>query len=194
MVVLFSLAGLCEVCTFGQVTAFTPLHLPDLQIEQSQVAFWVGAITSVSAVVGLPFLPFWGALADRYGRKPLIIRSFVTAFVALALAAVAPNVWIFALARSVQTLGLGNTGRRLRAGTGRLRRGTLRVAAVPARPPVAVPRRLARPLCRCRRMGRPGHGAGPAGERQPARIAAAAGRSVGPVEHSAADGVFVEAL
>ena len=96
--------------------------------------------------------------------------------------------------RAAAVVGLGDTGRGLRAGTGRLRRGTLRVAAVPARQPVAVPRRLARPLCRCRRMGRPGHGAGPAGERQPARIAAAAGRSVGPVEHSPADGVFIEAL
>ncbi len=36
-------------------------------------------------------------------------------------------------------------------GIGRLRRGTLRVSAVPARQPVAVPRRLARPLCHCRR-------------------------------------------
>jgi hypothetical protein len=40
-------------------------------------------------------------------------------------------------------------------------------------------------------MGRPGHGAGPAGERQPARIAAAVGRSVGPVERSPADGAYV---
>jgi hypothetical protein len=40
-------------------------------------------------------------------------------------------------------------------------------------------------------MGRPGHGARPAGERQPARIAAAVGRSVGPVKRFPADGVFV---
>jgi hypothetical protein len=40
-------------------------------------------------------------------------------------------------------------------------------------------------------MGRPGHGARPAGERQPARIAAAVGRSVCPVERSPADGVYV---
>ena len=42
-----------------------------------------------------------------------------------------------------------------------VRRWTHRVAAVPTRQPVAVPRRLARPLCRCRRMGRPGDSAGP---------------------------------
>ena len=110
MTILFAIAGFFEVAAYGQVTAFTPLYLPRLGVELAAVAFWVGAITSFSNVAGLPFLPFWGALADRYGRKPLIIRSFVAAFVALLLTALAPNVWFFAIARAVQSLGLGNTG------------------------------------------------------------------------------------
>jgi len=110
MTILFAIAGFFEVAAYGQVTAFTPLYLPRLGIELAAVAFWVGAITSFSNVAGLPFLPFWGALADRYGRKPLIIRSFLVAFVALSLTALAPNVWVFALARAIQSLGLGNTG------------------------------------------------------------------------------------
>ncbi len=110
MTILFATAGFFEVTAYGQVTAFTPLYLPHLGIELAAVAFWIGAITSFSNVAGLPFLPFWGALADRYGRKPLIIRSFVAAFVALSLTALAPNVWVFALARAIQSLGLGNTG------------------------------------------------------------------------------------
>ena len=110
MIGLFSIAGFCEVCAYGQITAFTPLHLPELGIATNDVAFWVGAITAVSSVAGLPFLPFWGALADRYGRKPLIVRSYVSAFVALTLAAVAPNILLFAFARAFTSLGLGNTG------------------------------------------------------------------------------------
>ncbi len=110
MTILFTIAGFFEVAAYGQITAFTPLYLPQLGVELSAVPFWVGAITSFSSVVGLPFLPFWGALADRYGRKPLIIRSFVAAFAALALTALAPNVWVFTFARAVQSLGLGNTG------------------------------------------------------------------------------------
>jgi DHA1 family multidrug resistance protein-like MFS transporter len=110
MTILFAIAGFFEVTAYGQVNAFTPLYLPRLGIELAAVAFWVGAIASFSNVAGLPFLPFWGALADRYGRKPLIIRSFVVALVALSLTAIAPNVWIFAIARAFQSLGLGNTG------------------------------------------------------------------------------------
>ena len=41
-------------------------------------------------------------------------------------------------------------------------------------------------------MGRPGHGTGPAGERQPVWIAAAVGRSVGPVERSPARDTTVQ--
>jgi DHA1 family multidrug resistance protein-like MFS transporter len=67
-------------------------------------------ITSLANLAGVPFLPFWGALADRFGRKPLIVRSFVVAFVALLIAAIAPNVWIFTFSRAFQSLGLGNTG------------------------------------------------------------------------------------
>ena len=110
MVGLFSIAGLCEVCAYGQVSAFTPLYLPSIGVPAADVAVWLGAITSISNFAGIPFLPFWGALADRYGRKPLIVRSFVVALVALGLAALAPNVLVFMLARSIQSLGLGNTG------------------------------------------------------------------------------------
>ena len=110
MLVLFGVAGFVEIVAYGQVTAFTPLYLPRLGIPESEIAFWVGAIASFSNFVGLPFLPFWGARADRCGRKPLIIRSFVTAFIAIGLAVIAPNVWVFACSRAFQSLGLGNTG------------------------------------------------------------------------------------
>src|SRR5256712_8778850 len=85
MTILFTIAGFFEVAAYGQVTAFTPLYLPRLGIELAAVAFWVGAITSFSNAGGLPFLPFWGALVDRYGRKPLIIRSCIPATVGLSL-------------------------------------------------------------------------------------------------------------
>jgi MFS family permease len=57
---------------------FTPLFLPELGVAAANVPLWTGIAASVPAAVGLPFLQFWGALADRYSRQPIIARSFAT--------------------------------------------------------------------------------------------------------------------
>ena len=43
----------------------------------SDVTLVVGVIAAVVGAAGIPFLPLWGALADRYLLKPLVVRSFV---------------------------------------------------------------------------------------------------------------------
>ena len=90
--------------------AFTPLYLPWLGIAQTDVAVWTGWIVAISGLVGIPFLPFWGALADRYSRQPIIVRSFVVHFVAAVVSMLAGNVWVFLIGRTLMSLSLGNTG------------------------------------------------------------------------------------
>jgi MFS family permease len=60
--------------------------------------------------LGLPFLPLWGALADRHARQPVIVRSYVVHLVAGVLALLAGYVWVFLLARALTGLALGNSG------------------------------------------------------------------------------------
>jgi MFS family permease len=110
LLILFTLASFVETIFWGQVGAFTPLYLPQLGVPESQVAGWTGAIASISGILGLPFLPLWGALADRYARKPIIIRSFVAHLLAAMICLLARNVWVFLLGRTVMTLSLGNSG------------------------------------------------------------------------------------
>jgi MFS transporter, DHA1 family, multidrug resistance protein len=110
LLALFSLAGFIETTFWGQMNAFTPLYLPTLGIASRDVALWTGIAVSVSNAVGLPFLPFWGALADRYARQPVIVRSFVVHVLAGTLALLAGNVWMFVLARAVMSFALGNSG------------------------------------------------------------------------------------
>jgi MFS transporter, DHA1 family, multidrug resistance protein len=107
---LFSLASFMEASFYGQMGAFTPLYLPWLGIPQTEVAIWTGRIVAISGLVGIPFLPFWGALADRYARQPVIVRSFVVHFLAALVSMLAGNVWIFLIGRSLMSLSLGNTG------------------------------------------------------------------------------------
>jgi DHA1 family multidrug resistance protein-like MFS transporter len=107
---LFSLASFMEASFYGQMGAFTPLYLPRLGISQTEVAVWTGRIVAISGLVGIPFLPFWGALADRYARQPVIVRSFVVHFLAALVSMLAGNIWVFLAGRSLMSLSLGNTG------------------------------------------------------------------------------------
>jgi len=110
LLALFTLASFIETMFWGQISAFTPLYLPRLGVAAAQVAAWTGLISAVAGAAGIPFLPFWGALADRYARQPIIVRSYVAHIVAGLIAIAAGNVWMFLLARAVMTLSLGNSG------------------------------------------------------------------------------------
>ncbi|HMA36884.1 MAG TPA: MFS transporter [Chloroflexia bacterium] len=110
ILILFTLAGFIESMFWGQITTFTPLYLPQLGVALADVPGWLGTISVVSGVLGIPFLPLWGALADRYARQPVIVRSFVVHLIAGTLALLAGNVWVFVLARAMGSFALGNSG------------------------------------------------------------------------------------
>jgi DHA1 family multidrug resistance protein-like MFS transporter len=111
LLAIFTLASLIETIFYSQMLAFTPLYLPQLGVsDEGQILLLVGWITAASNGLGIPFLPFWGALADRYSRKPIIIRSFVVMLLAAILAYLARSVWVFFIARTITGFALGNSG------------------------------------------------------------------------------------
>jgi len=110
VLIVFTTASFVETLFYGQIMAFTPLYLPKLGIRPLEVAAWTGAIVAISNIAGLPFLPFWGALADRYSRKPIIVRSFVVEIAGGAIMLASGNIWIFAVGRTLLSLSLGNSG------------------------------------------------------------------------------------
>jgi MFS transporter, DHA1 family, multidrug resistance protein len=110
LLVLFTFGSFIEALLYGHLGAFTPLYLPKLGISLAEVPTWTGIIAAVAGIPGLLFLPFWGALADKYARKPIIIRSFVVDVVMALAVALAGNVWIFLVCRALSGLALGNSG------------------------------------------------------------------------------------
>ena len=111
LLLIFTAASLVETVFYSQMLAFTPLYLPELGVsDEGQILLLVGWITAASNGLGIPFLPFWGALADRYSRKPIIIRSFGVLLLAAILAYFARSVWVFFIARSLTGFALGNSG------------------------------------------------------------------------------------
>jgi DHA1 family multidrug resistance protein-like MFS transporter len=110
LLTIFTFGSLVETIFYGQLSAFTPLYLPKLGIAPASVAQWTGIIAAVTGLLGLPFLPFWGALADRFSRKPVIIRSFAVEIIAALIALLAGNIWVFMVGRTLTCLALGNSG------------------------------------------------------------------------------------
>jgi DHA1 family multidrug resistance protein-like MFS transporter len=107
---LFAVASFSEIILFSNLAAFTPVYLLHLGFGDASVKFWTGFLASVGMLLGFWFVPMWGVLADRYGRKPLIVRSFAVEIAACVLMALAPNIWVFTLGRMLTGLALGNTG------------------------------------------------------------------------------------
>ena len=57
------------------VVPFMPIFVENLGVRSDQAAFYAGLAISVSAISAALFSPIWGILADKYGRKPMMIRA-----------------------------------------------------------------------------------------------------------------------
>ena len=61
---------------FGFVLPFLPLYLKEIGVRpESAVVFWSGALVTSTGISLAIFSPIWGALADRHGRKLMVLRS-----------------------------------------------------------------------------------------------------------------------
>ena len=80
------------------VVPFMPIFVEQLGIEGDQVAFYAGLAISVSAVSAALVSPIWGILADKYGRKPMMIRAGLAMTITMGGLAFVPNVfWLLFL-------------------------------------------------------------------------------------------------
>ena len=106
---LFTVVSIVEAMLYGSLSAFSPLHLPDIGVPRSDVQAWIGGITSFASLVSIPLAPLWGTLADRYSRKLIIVRSFVVHVVAATVMLLAPSIWVFAIGRALLGFASGDT-------------------------------------------------------------------------------------
>ncbi len=84
---------------FTLVMPFLPLFIRQLGVDDvGEIAVWTGAILGVTPALTALLSPFWGRLADRFGRKLMVLRSLVACAVVMAVMAFATHPWhVFAL-------------------------------------------------------------------------------------------------
>jgi MFS transporter, DHA1 family, multidrug resistance protein len=93
---LWAMVGIQFVMTmsFSMLTPIMPLFLPNIGVQsESAVALWAGILAGITSLVAAFTSPLWGRLADRHGRKLMLLRSSVAVGMFAGLMGAAANVW-----------------------------------------------------------------------------------------------------
>ena len=91
------------VCLFGSFTTlvsmtlllpFLPLYVEQLGVhDPAAIVQWSGIAFSATFLPAALVQPLWGWLADRYGRKSMLIRASLGMAVTMSMMGLAQNVW-----------------------------------------------------------------------------------------------------
>src|SRR5215468_8583251 len=81
---------------FQSFSPFLPLYIRELGVtDPGRIALWSGLLAAVTPAISGVLAPLFGRLADRFGRKAMLIRSLVAFTVIIA---------VMGLVRSVEQL------------------------------------------------------------------------------------------
>jgi DHA1 family multidrug resistance protein-like MFS transporter len=90
------------VCVFGSFTTlvslsmllpFLPIYVRQLGVEQqAEVIKWSGVAFSATFFGTAITAPLWGRLADRFGRKPMLVRAAIGMAIVMSLIGIAHSV------------------------------------------------------------------------------------------------------
>jgi MFS family permease len=92
--------AVCVIGSFTTIVAMTlllpflPLYVEQLGVkDQAAIAQWSGVAYGATFFAAALVAPLWGRLADRYGRKLMLVRASLGMAIAMSLLGMAHNVW-----------------------------------------------------------------------------------------------------
>lgn len=83
-------------CAMGMslILPFLPLYIEQLGVHQTQaVERWTGWIFASQFIVAVIFQPLWGSVADKYGRKVMLLRAGFGMGIVTALMGLVTQPW-----------------------------------------------------------------------------------------------------
>jgi len=100
------------VCWFGmfatgigmsQIAPVLPLYIQHLGVaDAGAIKQLSGLAFGVTFIVSAVFSPIWGAAADKFGRKPMLLRASLGMGIVIFLMGFSPNVWVLIGLRLLQ--------------------------------------------------------------------------------------------
>ena len=105
---VLSIAVLIAGIAFSEIMPFLSLYINTLgNFSHQQLNFWSGIVYSGTFIVSAVVSPWWGKLADKKGRKPMILRAGIGMSVVIACMGLVQNVWQLLLLRMLQGVFAG---------------------------------------------------------------------------------------
>ena len=96
---------------FTLVMPFLPLFIRQLGVDDvGEIALWTGLSLGITPALNALVSPFWGRLADRYGRKIMIGRSMTACVAVMAAMAIVTRPWHVLALRAILGLLTGYGG------------------------------------------------------------------------------------
>ncbi len=93
-----------DLIGFGIFVPVVPIYARELDASEALVGD-TGALFSLMMFI---FTPFWGALSDRYGRRPVILIAVALSAISYVLFAHATNIVLLVISRMLTGVGSGN--------------------------------------------------------------------------------------
>jgi len=96
-------AQMLTIIGFSLRAPFLPFYIEDLGATslESQ-ALWAGVINAGGALVMAISAPLWGIVADRYGRKPMVLRAMFAGSLTIGLMSLATSPWHLLILRFIE--------------------------------------------------------------------------------------------
>jgi MFS transporter, DHA1 family, multidrug resistance protein len=107
---LWAMVGIQFIMTmsFSFLTPIMPLFLPVLGVQdEAAIDMWAGILAGSTSFVAVFASPLWGRLADKHGRKMMLLRSSCAIAIFTALMGLSQNVWQCFAARGLMGVFAG---------------------------------------------------------------------------------------
>lgn len=96
------IAQLCSIMGFSFVMPFIPFFVRELGVPEHHVAIWAGVTGSAAGIAMGVMGPIWGYLADRHGRRRMVLRAMFGGSLVLGLMGLSRNVYDLLVLRLMQ--------------------------------------------------------------------------------------------
>lgn len=93
-----------DLVSFGIVIPLLPFYAQEFGAS----GIMIGLLLSVFSLMAFLFMPIWGRLSDRMGRRPILLLTIATSFVAYLIFSTAGSLWMLFVARILAGIANAN--------------------------------------------------------------------------------------